>query len=108
MANKIEIKWLAGLEDHDYPVAISQLSLLYDEASVQKYVDQLRKAPLSKFKAKDRFRASGLSWRGISNSHVEHDRKKVLPGQSLSPLMLVRLAGLLAIAGFVALRRKAG
>ena len=27
---------------------------------------------------------------GISNSHVERDREKVLAGQSLSPLLLVR------------------
>jgi hypothetical protein len=27
---------------------------------------------------------------GVSNSHVEHDREKVLAGQSLSPLLLVR------------------
>ena len=90
MANKIEIKWLADLEDHDYPAAVSYLSLLYDEASAEKYVDQLRKAPMSKFKAKDIFRAYGLSLLGISNSHVEHDRKKVLAGKSLSPLLLVR------------------
>lgn len=92
MANQTEIKWLADAEDHDYPAAGSYLSLLYDEPAVAKYVDQLRKAPMSKFKAKDIFRASGLSLLGISNSHVEHDRQKVLAGQSLSPLLLVRAA----------------
>jgi len=29
---------------------------------------------------------------GIGNLHVEHDRKKVLAGESLSPLLLVRAA----------------
>jgi len=90
MANETEIKWLAEPEDHDYPAAGSYLSLLYDDASAAKYVDLLRKAPMTKFKAKDIFRASGLSLLGISNSHVEHDREKVLAGQSLSPLLLVR------------------
>jgi hypothetical protein len=90
MANETDIKWLADPEDHDYPAAASYLSLLYDDASVAKYVDQLRKASMSKFKAKDIFRASGLSLLGISNSHVEHDREKILAGQSLSPLLLVR------------------
>ena len=90
MANETEIKWLADPEDHDYPAAGSYLSLLYDDASVEKYVDQLRKASMSKFKAKDIFRASGLSLLGISNSHVEHDREKILRGQSLSPLLLMR------------------
>src|SRR6202040_3860977 len=90
MANKIEIKWLTGPEDHDYPAAGLYLSLLYDETAAAKYVERLRKAPMSKFKAKDIFRASGLSLLGISNSHVEHDREKVLAGLSLSPLLLVR------------------
>ena len=90
MKNKIEIKWLAEPEDKDYPAAGSYLSLLYDEPAAAKYVEHLRKAPMSKFKAKDIFRASGLSLLGISNSHLEHDREKVLAGQSLSPLLLVR------------------
>jgi hypothetical protein len=90
MANETEIKWLADLEDHDYLAAGSYLSLLYDDTSAEKYVDQLRKASMSKFKAKDIFRASGLSLLGISNSHMEHDREKVRAGQSLSPLLLVR------------------
>ena len=90
MANETEIKWLADPEDHDYPAAASYLNLLYDDASVEKYVDQLRKSSISTFKAKDVFRASGLSLLGISNSHLEHDREKVLAGQSLSPLLLVR------------------
>jgi hypothetical protein len=90
MGKKIEIKWLDEPEDHDYPAAALYLSLLYDKPAAAKYVEQLRKAPVSKFEAKDIFRASGLSLLGISNSHVEHDRKKVLAGQSLSPLLLVR------------------
>ena len=66
------------------------LSLVYDKPAAAKYVEQLRKTPMAKFEAKDIFRASGLSLLGISNSHVEHDRKKVLSGESLSPLLLVR------------------
>jgi len=92
MEKKIEIKWLAEPEDHDYPAAALYLSLLYDKPAVAKYVEQLQKTPMSKFEAKDIFRASGLSLLGISNSHVEHDRKKILAGQSLSPLLLVRAA----------------
>jgi hypothetical protein len=90
MKTKIEIRWLAGPEDHDYPAAGLYLSLLYDKPAAAKSVEKLRKAPMSKFKAKDIFRASGLSLLGISNSHVERDRKRVLAGQSLSPLLLVR------------------
>jgi hypothetical protein len=90
MANEAAIKWLAEPEDHDYPAAGSYLGLLYDESAAAKFVDQLRKAPMSTFKAKDIFRASGLSLMGVSDSHVEHDREKVAAGQSLSPLLLVR------------------
>jgi hypothetical protein len=92
MADEIQIKWLKDAEDHDYPAALSYLSLLFDEAAAAKLVERLRKAPMSQFKAKDIFRASGLSLLGISNSHVTQDRKKILAGQSLSPLLLVRAA----------------
>ena len=90
MANEVEIKWLTDAEENDYPAAASYLSLLYDEQAAAKYVEQLRKAPVSEFKAKDIFRASGLSLLGVSNSHVDHDQKKILAGKSLSPLLLVR------------------
>jgi len=90
MANKTEIKWLDTPEDHDYPAAESYLNLIYDSKTVATFIQHLRQAPVSKFKAKDIFRASGLSLLGISNSRVEKDRKKILAGQSLSPLLLVR------------------
>ena len=90
MANEIEVKWLTDPEDDDYPAAGSYLGLLYDESDAAKYVEQLRRATTSQFKAKDIFRASGLSLLGVSNSHVEHDQKKILAGKSLSPLLLVR------------------
>jgi len=90
MTNESEIKWLSDLEDHDYSAAGSYLCLLCDEPAAAKYVEHLRNAPVTKFKAKDLFRASGLSLLGISNSHVQHDREKLLAGRSLSPLLLVR------------------
>jgi hypothetical protein len=90
MAKQIEIKWLGDVQEHDYPAAESYLSLLYDERAAAKFVEQLRTAPVSRFMAKDIFRASGLSLLGVSSSHVAHDRKKVLAGKALSPLLLVR------------------
>jgi len=36
------------------------------------------------------FRASGLSLLGVSNDHVEADRRKTRQGHTLSPLLLVR------------------
>lgn len=90
MSKNVRIKWLAAPEEQDYPAAGSYLSLVYKERTAASYVRQLRRAPMSGFKAKDIFRASGLSLLGISNLHVEKDRKKILAGEKLSPLLLVR------------------
>jgi hypothetical protein len=90
MSRNARIKWLAEPEEQDYPAAKSYLSLIYNERTAANYVRQLRRAPMSGFKAKDIFRASGLSLTGISNLHVEKDRKKILAGKTLSPLLLVR------------------
>jgi hypothetical protein len=90
MKNEIEIKWCSEPEDHNFPAAESYLSLIYDRDTVSKLVDALRRETVAKFKAKDIFRASQLSLLGISNSHVEKDRRKISNGKELSPLLLVR------------------
>jgi hypothetical protein len=90
MTNEVEIKWLREPEDHDYPAAKSYLRLLYDERTSAGHVEKLRRTRMSKFKAKDIFRASSLSLLGVSNSHVKKDRRKIKTGQPLSPLLLVR------------------
>jgi len=84
------IKWLSEPEDHNYPAALSYLSLLYDETTARAYVEKLKRAAVSSFKAKDIFRASGHSLLGISNAHVAKDQQKIQAGQALSPLLLVR------------------
>lgn len=90
MAKKVEITWLSEPEDHDYPAALSYLSLLYDEQTATGHLDRLKRAPIAEFKAKDIFRASGASLLGISNAHVAKDQKKIESGRRLSPLLLVR------------------
>ena len=90
MSKDADIQWLSEPEEHDYPAAGSYLRLIYDERTAASLVQQLRRAPMSSFKAKDIFRASGLSLLGISNLHVEKDRKKIKNGKRLSPLLLVR------------------
>ncbi|HTW91666.1 MAG TPA: hypothetical protein VMH22_08150 [bacterium] len=86
-----DIKWLPDVEEHDYPAAESYLSLIYSRGDrVAKMVAEFKHAPVVQFKAKDIFRASQLSLLGVSNSHVEKDRKKIRKGQGLSPLLLVR------------------
>jgi hypothetical protein len=90
MSKKIQIKWLAQPEEHDYPAAQSYLSLLRDEKTAKTLVNQLRRTPVTEFKAKDIFRASRLPLLGVSNSHVEKGWAKIKAGDELSPLLLVR------------------
>lgn len=90
MAKQIKIKWLPEPEDKNYPAAESFLGLLYNDTKVKKIVSNLKSAQLAQFKAKDIFRASGLSLLGVSNSHVEKDRSKIENEKSISPILLVR------------------
>ena len=90
MAEKVKITWLKKPEEHDYPAAISYLSLLYDEKFAVKKAEELRRADMARFKAKDIFRASGLPLLKVSNFHVKKDQKKILSKENLSPLLLVR------------------
>ena len=82
--------WQEIPDEHDYPAAASYLTLTMTPKQVATLVKSLRKAEVSLFKAKDIFRASGLSLLGVSNSHVEKDRKKIVKSTPLSPLLLVR------------------
>ncbi len=86
----ISIKWLPEPEEKDYPAAESYLGLIYEATTVKTIITHLRNSQLTPFKAKDIFRASGLSLLGISNYHVEKDRKKIADGKQLSPILLVR------------------
>ena len=90
MSHKNRITWLNKPEEHDYPSALSYLSLIYDKRKVAFYVNKLKRAPMIQFKARDIFRASRLSLLGISNTHLRKDLKKIRAGQELSPLLLVR------------------
>lgn len=87
---KQEIKWLDVPEDHDYPAAVSYLSLIYENKVAETFADQLRSIGITNYKAKDLFRASNLSLLGISNYHVRKDTRKIKTGISVSPLLLVR------------------
>jgi len=90
MGKALEIRWLAEPDEHDYPEAESYLNLIYDRRTAAKLVKKLRGSRAVRFKAKDVFRASGLSLLGISNAHVERDQKRIRQGKKLSPLLLVR------------------
>jgi hypothetical protein len=90
MPTRVKIKWLSTPELHDYPAALSYLSLLYEEKTARVQVTRLKRAVITQFEAKDIFRASGLSLLGVSNSHVEKDRGKIEAGNGIAPLLLIR------------------
>jgi hypothetical protein len=70
----MKIKWHDKPQKHDYPAAASYLSLSMDQQVAKTAAEELKNAKMTKFAAKDIFRASGLSLLGVSNSHVEKDR----------------------------------
>lgn len=82
--------WLASPAATNYPAARAYLSLFFDVRASAALVRKLKRAPVSAFFVKDIARASGHSLLGISNAHVERDRKKLRSGRALSPLLLVR------------------
>jgi len=84
------IRWLKKPEAHDYPAALSYLKLSYPPKVAKALVRNLEAADVLEFKAKDIFRASGLSLLGVSNLHVERDKQKIESRTPLSPLLLVR------------------
>lgn len=85
-----DIRWLDAPQAHNYPAALSYLSLVYPVTRARALVAKLRRAKVTTFKAKDIFRASALSSLGVSNARVEHDRKMIAKGTPLSPILLVR------------------
>ncbi len=90
MPKNVKIKWLSKPEEHDYPAALSYLTLIYDKKTATRFVNKLKGASMSEFKAKDIFRASGLSLLGVSNSHVKKDQMRIKSGCGVSPLLLIR------------------
>jgi hypothetical protein len=95
MARKQEkfkgVQWLRKPEPKDYSAAQSYLALMFPPKRAARFIESLRDADIEEFKAKDIFRASGLPLLPVTNSHVEKDLKRILAGESLSPLLLIRM-----------------
>lgn len=100
MEKQTKIRWRHTPQRHDYVAAASYLSLTLGEKVAKGVSRELERAEMSEFAAKDIFRASGLSLLGVSNSHVEKDRARIIGHKRLSPILLFRdkTAGKLAIA----------
>ena len=88
--NKETIKWRSKQQKHDYPDAASYLSLILGQRAAENAARDLESAEMSKFLARDIFRASMLSPLGVSNSHFERDRARIILDETLSPFSLFR------------------
>jgi len=88
--SKIQPTWHKNVEADNFEAAESYLQLIYSIKRSAKLVAALRGARPARFRAKDIFRASQLSHLGISNLRVARDRKKIMEGIPLSPILLVR------------------
>jgi len=87
---KGNVKWLNKPQKHDYPAAESYLSLIFEPQTAKSAAEKLESARITLLPAKDIFRASGVSLLGVSNSHVEKDRARIIVGEKLSPILLFR------------------
>ncbi len=93
--------WKNEPEEHDYPAAVSYLSLIMDPAAATQLVSALQKAgQLDHHKAKDVLRASQLPLLAEDDKHVASDLGKVKSGSKLSPVLLVRGQPLLVADGY--------
>lgn len=82
--------WKDEPDEHDYPAAASYLALLAEPDLVAALVRRLERAPITRFKAKDILRASGLVALPSTNRHVARDIAKITAGTPLSPVLLIR------------------
>ncbi len=84
-----QIEWSKEVADHDYAAAEAYLSLKLDDDVVHKSVKRLRDAPLTKRRANDILRASGLTAAPLDDPGVMKDLIKVIEGKHLSPVLVI-------------------
>jgi hypothetical protein len=87
---KLIIKWEDNPKEHNYPAALSYLSLIYPPKQAALIVGALKLASTTKFKAKDVIRASGFTLLNAENKHVKANKEKIKSEIALSPVLLVR------------------
>lgn len=94
----MDIKWKKDVEEHDYPSAYNYLNLLFDDNFTNKLVARLKNAQVIEHRANDILRASSLPLLPINDVSVSRDVEKVMDGEKLSPVLLVKINGKLHIA----------
>ncbi len=90
MAKTRAIRWKDEPDEHDYPAAASYLSLLADDALIERLIAQWQSAAVQHGKAKDLLRASRLDLLPADDREVARDIAKIRAKQPLSPILLVR------------------
>jgi hypothetical protein len=83
--------WKDEPDDHDFPAAVSYLSLLVSPSRAEELAAALRNTTeLTQFAPKDILRASGLALLAPGDLEVAADLDKIKSGKRLSPVLLVR------------------
>jgi hypothetical protein len=85
----VDIKWANEVANHDYAAAEAYLSIKLADDKVAKIVGRLRDAPLTKRRANDILRASGLTAAPFDDPGVIKDLIKVVEGKPLSPVLVI-------------------
>ncbi len=86
--SKSPIPWLKDVVDHDYEAAYNYLTLKFDAKSAGEKVDRMKKGDLTKRRANDILRATGLTPLPLTDPGVRRDLLKVLNGEKLSPVLV--------------------
>ena len=84
------VTWLNAPQGHDYPAAVSYVSLLAGPAQIRALVVALKAAPVVQYKAKDILRAAGLPLLPVGDVEVAKDLAQIRAGEALSPCLLIR------------------
>lgn len=87
---KLEVRWLDEAEDHNYPAAMSYLSLNAKPKAVRAALEKLRAAGVERFEAKDILRASGMELLPQDDENVVKQFERIRAGEPLSPCLIVR------------------
>ncbi len=84
------IAWLKKPQPHDYPCAVSYLSLIMAPEAAQKIAAALKDSSSILHPAKDVLRASGLPLLDRGDEELKKVHEKILAGTKLSPVLLCR------------------
>ncbi len=86
----MKVRWSGEPEPHDYPAAVSFLTLITDPAHARGIAKSLAEQPVVFHKAKDILRAARLPLLPVDDPYVAKDLDRVRKGKALSPVLLVR------------------